>query len=293
MTLAACLIALAPAWGSAQTYVPMAVAGATWTVVEYGYGTIPPELGVTHYGLNGDTLIGATLYHKVYANPGALGASNPEPEFNPATAVYHGAFREDTDRKVWFVAAFTANEVLLYDFGIGVGQSFCFDIAPCGVECHEVQLVDSIEVNGQMRTRIHFGYNGQQQIWTEGIGAMHDPWSSLWCYVGNVEWTLNCYSEMGTQLYGDCNYPTGTQQQQAEAMGLIPFPLPATDHLHIPHAEAGCSWELTDLQGASMTRSKATGTVAHMDLSALAPGIYVLRRTDLGPTPTGTLVVKN
>lgn len=265
-----------------QSYVPMPVADATWTVLEYGYGTFPPELGVTHYGLNGDTVIGTEVYHKVYRNLGALGLLNVEPVFNPLTAQYFGAFREDAERKVWFWGIFAADEVLMYDFGLSVGESFCFDDAPCGVQCHQVDSIDSIEVDGTMRSRIHFSYNGQQQVWMEGIGSVHEPWSSLWCYIGNFEWQLNCFSQSGIPVYGDCTYPTGLNHEPVTDEKELVYPNPVTDMLTIETPTARSEWVLEDVTGRAMLWISILESSSQTDLSLLPAGAYVLRRIDKG-----------
>ncbi|MBC7864965.1 MAG: hypothetical protein IAF38_18470, partial [Bacteroidia bacterium] len=172
---------------SAQTYYPFATDSATWTVVEYGYGTIPPQTGTWHYGMAGDTIFNGLLYSKLYVNQGSLGSVNPEPVFNLQTATYLGAIREDSTKKILFRKWSDTIEILRYDFSLNVGDTFCFNNEPCGIQCHQVAAVDSILINGAYRRQIHFSYGGQSETWIEGIGSIVGAFEFFWCFTGNIE----------------------------------------------------------------------------------------------------------
>jgi hypothetical protein len=217
---------------SAQAYHPFKTDSATWTIVEYGF-TIPLETGTYHFGLAGDTVINGIDYTKIYINWGWLGSINPEPVFNLQTANYYGAFREDASKKVWFYKDGTASEILYYDFSLNPGDTFCFDYQPCGVFCHPVSLVDSTLIDGNYHRQIHFNYGGQEEIWIEGIGSAYDNWIGEWCFIGNILWTLNCYSEKGIQKYGTCDYPTAVAEISTAIESFHLSPNPAGDRIYL------------------------------------------------------------
>ena len=185
-------------------------------MVEYGYGTIPPETGTWHYGLKGDTIISNILYHQLRVNGGSLGSINPEIDFNPATSLYFGGNREDSLKRIYFRKATDTTEIVLYDFGLAVGDTFCFRSQPCGTNCHPVVAIDSIQVGNSYRKQFHFSFNGQEEKWIEGIGSIHETWDGSWCFAGNIEWTLNCFKEKQIPLYGPCNYPVFVEESKAQ-----------------------------------------------------------------------------
>lgn len=196
----------------AQTYVPFPEDSAIWNVVEYGYGTIPPETGTWHYGIKGDTILSNILYHQLRVNGGSLGSINPESDFNPATSLYFGGIREDSLKRIYLRKSTDTTEIVLYDFSLNVGDTFCFRSQPCGTNCLPVVAIDSIQVGNSYRKQFHFSFNGQQEKWIEGIGSLHETWDGSWCFAGNIEWTLNCYKEKQFPLYGACNYPVSIQE---------------------------------------------------------------------------------
>src|SRR6185436_3076672 len=95
------LFALFTRQSNGQPYHPFQSDSATWTIVEYGY-VIPVQTGVWHFGMDGDTVINALSYKKLYCNGGSLGFINPEPVFNRQTAFLFAMFREDSLKRVWF-----------------------------------------------------------------------------------------------------------------------------------------------------------------------------------------------
>lgn len=259
---------------NAQTYYPFQTANATWSVVEYGYGTFPPETGTWHFGLAGDTVINGFTYHKIYVNAGSLGFINPEPAFNLLTAAYYGAFREDAAKKIWFRLAPDTTDILTYDFALNTGDTFCFDYQPCGVLCHPVSLIDSILISGNYRRQIHFDYGGQSEVWIEGIGSAFDNWIGKWCFIGNIAWELNCYKENGIPVYGPCNYPTSVNEI-SELASLKLFPNPFTNKLTITVNNN----ELTeiiiyDITSGGVLQQQFTNVVS-LNTEQLSKGIYI------------------
>jgi hypothetical protein len=261
---------------SAQVYHPMPTDGATWTVVEYGYGTLPPETGVWHFGAMGDTLIDGQTYTRLYCNCGTLGMVNPEAGFNAATAIYYGAYREDSSKKVWFRDATATTDRLYFDFALDLGDTFCFPMQPCGISCFEVTLVDQVQVGSDMRRQIHFAHNGQEEVWIEGIGSITDQWTGEWCFSGNIGWQLNCFSEENVVVYGPCDFPTSVVDPHGPDDHLEVFPNPSKGSFRVmtPHA-TNFQFALFDMMGRPvMTGNGSSGNMLTMDVPS---GIYLLR----------------
>jgi hypothetical protein len=261
----------------AQLYHPMKTDSVTWTVVENGYGTNPPQTGVWHFGLAGDTLINSNLYSKLYCNCGSLGSANAEPVFNLQTATYYGAMREDAAKRVWFIKSPATTEYLYYDFSLNLGDSFCFNYEPCGVNCHTVSLVDSVLVNGSYRRQIHFSYGGQSEKWIEGIGSAYDPWTGYWCYTGNIDWNLNCYKEKGNIIYGPCNYPNGINEQGLGEPAVNIYPNPFTGVVKVENIKAGAVVTIINVLGETVQEFKCQSGHSLLNLESLSNGIYFLQ----------------
>jgi hypothetical protein len=261
----------------AQQYYPFPSDSATWTTIEYGYGTFPPETGTSHFGLVGDTIINGLTYSKLYANLGSLGAINPASSFNILTANFHGAIREDSSKKIWFNQG-GANPVdlLYYDFSLNLGDTFCFDPPqPSGASCLPVSSVDSILINGNYRRQIHFNYGGQTETWIEGIGSIVDNFYGAWSFIGNIEFSLNCFYQANTHLYGPCNYPTSLNESVNKSVELILFPNPTESQLTLnTDLEIG-KILLLDITGKQMILiKKNTNTI---NVNNLPNGIYFLK----------------
>ncbi|MBA2611612.1 MAG: T9SS type A sorting domain-containing protein [Bacteroidetes bacterium] len=277
----------------AQTYYPFKTDSATWTVVEYGAGTFPypPQTGTWHFGLSGDTVFNSLTYSKIYANLGSLGSINPEGNFNRQTANYYGAFREDATKKVWFRKPSLSTDILYYDFALNLGDTFCFNYQPCGVLCHPVSLIDSILINGNYRKRIHFDYNGQSEIWIQGIGSAFDNWIGDWCFTGNISWTLNCYKEKNIPIYGSCNYPTGLIESEAQDPVLVFSPNPVNNSFTIQTSVLD-DYNITicNLTGHQIRNIKFVGNSYKGSVYDLKAGVYIL--TIVGKTNSISKTIK-
>lgn len=198
-----------------QNYFPMPTDSASWTYIGYGFGTTPPETTTTHYGIQGDTSINGLTYGKLYVNPGQLGFPNPEPCFNAAAAIYPFYIREDGDKKVWVKEHPDSTDILIYDFGLDAGDTFCFptEQPATGTSCFEVAMVDSILINGNLRRQIHFEDDNGNEQWIEGIGSMTDLIFPAWTLIGNVDTDLGCFYQNDKLIFGDstsCTCVLGT-----------------------------------------------------------------------------------
>ncbi len=215
-----------------QTYFPFPTSSdsAIWNSVGYQFPAfpLPSTSSSTYYGLYGDTIIDGLTYSKFYGN-----WTGTESAFNITTANYLGSYREDTLKKVWCRYPNDSIDILKYDFGLNLGDTFCFYpySQPCGYYCFPVLLVDSILVSGSYRRQIHLGYSaGQKDVWIEGIGSIVGTWDEPWCFVGNFEYSLDCYIENSIQVYGACAYGTGITEESKKENNfkLIKNPIVST-----------------------------------------------------------------
>ncbi|MBL4652630.1 MAG: hypothetical protein JKY53_07155 [Flavobacteriales bacterium] len=112
----------------AQEYFPFPSDSARWNVEFSCAATVwepEPECTTSHFALVGDTLIDGIEYAKLYGDYGPFGGLLQDSSFAYENSTYEGAVREDSVKKVWFVAATETLEFLYYDFALDGGDTFC------------------------------------------------------------------------------------------------------------------------------------------------------------------------
>lgn len=113
------------AQGQSSMYHPFPDSVAYWREREVSVIWTPSPCTVNDdyvLFINGDTLIGVNTYHKLYSS-GFMSASCPPPGFSYFNE-YRGAFRQDTIlRRVYYVPVSAANDTLLYDFNLNLGDT--------------------------------------------------------------------------------------------------------------------------------------------------------------------------
>ncbi len=108
--------------------------------------------------------------------------------------------REDENGKVYLLRA-DATEVLLYDFGLSIGDTFLFDNF-CNllvIDEDQVQVQD-----GSMRKRLTLAIspNSDPVTWVEGVGTMGDfRDGSFMACATDYGRLLLCHSELGANVY--------------------------------------------------------------------------------------------
>lgn len=136
--------------------------------------------------MSGDTIIDGRFYSKIYQNTWL----NPDSSFNPATATYYAALREDSTKKVFVRTYIDSTDVLLYDFSLETGDTFCFDFF--SGTCHTVQAIDSILIDNTFR-RVIVIPESETQRWIEGVGNVYGLFSNE--VTGSIFNQLLCFEE--------------------------------------------------------------------------------------------------
>ncbi len=199
MRLILWLILLLPLRLHAQvTYHPFPQQNATWSVDHHDFSSAGWACITTfHYGINGDTIINGISYKKMYRNNTL--SSAPDSSFNPATASYECAFREDSTKKVWAVHPNDTTAYILYDFALQLGDTFDFPYQNIFTTGDTVGYVDSIQLpNGQFRRHLQVG----PDEWIEGIGSMNGPIDCTPCFVTSWGNVLLCHSDSTGMIWG-------------------------------------------------------------------------------------------
>jgi hypothetical protein len=267
-------LALCASLGYGQSYEPLPDSAGRWvntlSHVENQNGSYYCKFqSATTYCSNGsDTIIGSKNYFKIRECQGA----------------YKGAMRNDSG-KVFFVPRDSSSESLLYDFTASVGDtindvlvdrqgSSVFDLYDL-----PVKGVDSIEVNGDYRKRLHI----KDGDWVEGIGNTSkglflETWSCACPYC----WDLHCMSEKDTTLYptvepGSCALDVAIEENKKRETPISIRPNPVKNgplQVTLPPGADEVRYELRDRTGRCVQEGIIEGDRIPMPDRR---GVYFLR----------------
>lgn len=189
----------------AQDYAPILEPTAVWTQGTSGgwpNGTV--TYGYSKYRLQGDTVINGTTYQKMYA-------SNNELAFNPSTATYRFAIRENDQGQVWIHRQNDTEEILYMDFSLEVGDTgmvFGENIFDGSNTSPGLVLAkDSVLIGSEYRTRLQVqmlpGQYCITEYWIEGIGNTGGFLRDLAsCFISDIGFKqLICHELDGVQDY--------------------------------------------------------------------------------------------
>lgn len=268
--------------GSSMAQFPMPQSGAVWVNTLYAVDPSQPPavftlLGVDSYCVDGtDTVINAQPYVQLHYCSGA----------------YKGAIREAANR-VWYVPAGEIQEVLLYDFAASPGDTLVvYHETPLSGTGQLTQVVvNSIGTDPQLEGRhvVQLNEGGQ---WIEGIGAAWGLFSEPWVNVSNYQLRLECMSYMDTLRYpavgpGECDLGMAVAETgPGAASGTMasPFPNPTSGRLEVTSRNVPAHLWLTALDGRPVqVPTTYGGNTAALDLTQLAPGVYLLFTGATGP----------
>jgi hypothetical protein len=153
-----------------QEYYPFPDSAAVWKVIHLPYPPGPMPAYALHYDNypSGDTIINDVEYIKLYQ----LGF-DPECSLITYGPHYVGAYRNDTiNRRVYFIPETYANEELLYDFSLEVGDTVPQTHINYAYPDLVVDIIDSILLCDHYRKRFYY----YRETWAsievvEGMGA--------------------------------------------------------------------------------------------------------------------------
>jgi len=247
-------------FGFAQTYLPFVDTKSHWTLefrLEGGWG---PEY--EYLSVLGTVTFGGIEYHE-------LGGHK---------------VREDSTGKVYGIKFGDTNEVLLYDFGLKVGDIFSFpNEVDTGMYSLALTSIDTVELGGVERRRYHFGTWGNT-TWIEGIGNSDrgplyywERWN-LW----DSSKRLVCYRYDGMPLLGYCP-PIGIDETTDESAQFRVYPNPVTSTSRLEFTtelmDRPTAIEIIDLTGR-VVLAKPFHPEMTLQKGELDPGIYFVTTPD-------------
>jgi hypothetical protein len=289
-----------------SVYHPFADSNAFWTMEESNCcwnlcssWPVPDPIIIDYsfsYFVQGDTILNATNYHKLYKSAGiahehcALGGSINN-WFNMNTE-YAGGYRQDTVmKKVYFFYPNTLQECLLYDFSLNVGDTLyngclCFNCVVSGI--------DSVLIGNNYRKR--FSFSGSNASIIEGIGSTFGWLVPLYPldYLG----TLICYSENGQTLYPDTTTQcyiiiAGVNEvNKPKSISISPNPFHTYATLNVSSEFINSELIIYNTIGNTVMQQTISSESIQISRNELSNGVYFYKIiTDKGFPASGKIII--
>jgi hypothetical protein len=275
----------------AQSYQPFPAANAFWLEeTESNIIEDPGWCAKIQHTITGDTLIGILVYHKLelsrinyfYPYPGMC-------VYDSIVAIYpvsyEGAFREDSSlKKIYFIPFDSANEKLIYNFNVSVGDTMLHHDDACN-DFH-VTSIDSVLAGGSYRKRYNcmecgFPVAGSSII--EGIGSTAGLFGS-WCENFEGEHALLCLSVNSSGIYPDgssCTPLLNVSNTNGLSSAVRIFPNPTHGIIHAEFINSNLKTVSLYDAFASLIFEKTTyDKKTDIDLSTFPKGMFFLKVND-------------
>ena len=248
----------------AYTYVPFPDSSFTWQ------GRVTCHTGShggsydNHWTFNlvGDTTLGGFTYHKLRKD----------------SATYPSYIREDSTRKVYLYNGVTATDQLVFDFGVGIG-----DTANCAGAIYVVSSIDTINYNGILRRRLVMAYPANiyfGDVWIEGIGSLAggpvgDKWHTFFCNPATSS-SLCIARKDSVVIYGNyCPLQVGIETVQERSISFFPNPSITSFTLQLSTPPVTQTYfNLYDAFGRAVKREEIISETTTMQRNNLPSGIY-------------------
>lgn len=263
----------------AQVYHPMPDSNAVWKEWYAALIQTPYSFYTDHF-LDGDTTINSFTYNKVYANV-----------YSPTTGVYvynryDGAMRDDSvARTVYFVPKDSANEVLLYDFNLTVGQVFPLTwYSRVNYYPDTVAIIDSVWVGTSWHRR-YKSTSGIHEI-IEGLGSVGGLLEAH--LTSGAEFTdLRCFYQNDAPAWPDtavgCATPVGYNSFNTTP-AITVYPQPSEGRFIVENINS--EYQILTVHSADgrLIQSARINSAGRMeiDLSAQPEGLYFLQLSGSG-----------
>ncbi len=207
------------------------------------------------YFIDGDTVIGATEYYKVYKSGYSYEyefSSHDTSEYYFYERKYSGVLREGGNR--WYTTYYPDEDVLLYDFTMNIGDSLY------GGQITVVDI-DTVMVDGEPKKRFHLlgaGFGGLGEHIIEDVGATTGLFEPL-LFFENTS-ILYCYAVDYVPLwihsgYFDCDLSVNIKENVSNG-SITCYPNPFTTTTTI-------EYELIEPSHVQLTIYNAIGEVVY------------------------------
>lgn len=285
----------------AQAYRPFPMEDGAW-VESHGYLQPADECGYqyhscgSHIRMGADTTVNDTTYVTLWqyqecwvqqTNPPSVPPWCVDWEYTVPTGLY-ALLRQDTAaRTVYIRVPWEDQEYLLYDFTMGVGEYPETFGHPGGVEVLEMDSVELADGYHRRWTLSTENWDGPVHV-VEGIGSD----AGLLTVVPNTfegHDRLECSGVGSVTIYvrgidegpWECNLSVTVEELPMGGHALLVYPNPANGMIHVDNERIqGTTGMMIDAWGQRVRSFRFIPGRNTIDVSALPPGVYLLRTSD-------------
>ncbi len=185
----------------------------------------------------------------------------------------------------------TGQEILLYDFGMQIGDTFSLSdsiyFAFQGRATIVLTQIDTILLSGQTVRRFNFTtsnlgcYAFPYYYWYEGIGSSFGFFPNFYCFENGI--TFGCFHENNAdyvfylQPGDDCMNITLSEEHLEKVNPLNIFPNPSKGLIHIVSDFSDDVVIVTDMTGKCVSSLSFSVGNNLFDIQNLTPGLYFLK----------------
>jgi len=256
-----------------QDYKPMVIEGNTWAYAWWSWGWAHTE----YQFIEGDTLINDITYKKMYNAADSLLQSN----------VYLiGFIREDLVNKEVYFTESGDEELLLYKFGLDVGDTVVYSTVwfnICEVEDVVGQVDTIVDATGTPRRRMLL-HNWSNEYWIEGVGSNWGPLTpGHYNCIADLGWQTLCMKNNNELIYMNPDQNTcflheigiPDHEMDKDATLVVPNPVTGTSIIQLPDKLKISSLGIYDSFGRLVAAPSVDERI--IEKGSLKPGIYFLK----------------
>lgn len=199
--------------------------------------------------------------------------------FDCIDSTYIGALRND-HLKTYFIPVDSVKEIILYDFGLEVGDTlkYYYPTYNAGPNHYAiVESVDSVMIDSEYRKTIRFEIGG---LWINGIGCEKGLLRPPLYDLSGFGQDLYCYSKNDTTYHpgyqvGNC--PLNISLKELSSVAFEIFPNPTTDFITIQSDNNQLlDVKLYNAAGVLVMSTTSTEVQTKLDLSEIPAATYIL-----------------
>ena len=257
---------------SASDKISIVDTNKVWSVMHGSFMPGGSSYSTYSYKFGKDTVINDLKYYLVYES-----LSNTLDWYYSDKAI-----REDSGR-VYLLDDEMKEEKILYDFNLEVNDTI--ELIPES-SYHEnnwiVYKIDSVELNGKLKKRISLVFEGEYDIWIEGIGSTFGVLFSGFL-VPDINAELLCVWEHGTKIYSNpeydfCYKSVGIDEQKTKNNDIKIYPTIVNCILNIEAISQENRIQIISIKG-NIVYDEITN-LKRIDISEIDKGFYFVRIFD-------------
>lgn len=273
----------------AQPYRSFPTRDAVWTEYQYiSYGSSHFESNDYQNIIDGDTVINEMTYHKIYRSGKRYYHVSNSGSTSYYQNNYQGCIREDNLKHVYLYLNKDAQEYLLYDFNLGLGDTLSNNLYGMSMLIAFdpsikliVKAIDSVIVGGDYHKRYWIDSRYPLQL-IEGVGSSDGLLEKFVCWPSYTS-GLVCFKQDHLDAYPSgqvCDLVSYGIEEIASEQKIHLFPNPSNGTFAInfmDEAHENAILRISDQLGQTVYEKKLSGDKSHqINVGKIAAGIYFL-----------------